>query len=87
VAGLQEPTTHVGGEAAPAGCIEGGKHDHRKKDAVVGKRVVWRSKVTGETRYGVIAAIIDGIECLIHFDDGSVGIAYVGNELSQISPA
>jgi hypothetical protein len=58
-----------------------------KSDAEVGRRVVWRSKVTGETHYGVIAAIIDGIECVNHFDDGSVGVAYVGNELSQVSPA
>jgi hypothetical protein len=58
------------------------------KDAEVGKRVKWVSPdVAGEVRYGVIVQVIDDVEVIIDFDDGAKGMAFVGNELSNVSPA
>jgi hypothetical protein len=59
-----------------------------KQDAEIGKRVVWRSPdAAGEVRYGVISEIIDNMECVIAYDDGAMGMCFVGNELSNVHPA
>jgi hypothetical protein len=59
-----------------------------KSDAEIGRRVVWRSPdAAGEVRYGVISEIIDNVECVIAYDDGAMGMCFVGNELSNVHPA
>jgi hypothetical protein len=58
-----------------------------KADVEIGKRVIWRSPDTGEVRYGTVTEIIDGVEVVIAYDDGRMGCAYVGNTLSNVSPA
>jgi hypothetical protein len=53
-----------------------------KKDAVIGGRVVWRSPdAAGEVRY------VDDIEVVIAYDDGAMGLSYIGNEMSNVQPA
>ena len=58
-----------------------------KSDAEIGRRVVWRSPDTGETRFGAIVEIIDNIEIIVAYDDSSMGIVYIGNELSNVHSA
>jgi hypothetical protein len=59
-----------------------------KSDAEIGRRVVWRSPdAAGEVRYGTIADVIDDIEVVIAYDDGAMGMCFVGNELSNVEPA
>jgi hypothetical protein len=59
-----------------------------KSDAEIGRRVVWRSPdAAGEVRYGTIADVIDDIEVVIAYDDGAMGMCFVGNELSNVHPA
>ncbi|HWO32888.1 MAG TPA: hypothetical protein VNO32_29175 [Candidatus Acidoferrum sp.] len=58
-----------------------------KADVEIGKRVIWRSPDTGEVRYGTVTEIIDNIECVIAYDDGAMGMCFVGNELSNVHPA
>jgi hypothetical protein len=59
-----------------------------EKDAVIGRRVVWRSRddAGGEIRsYGTIVEVNDA-EVIIDYDDGHKGLSYVGNTLSSVSP-
>jgi hypothetical protein len=59
-----------------------------KSDAEIGRRVVWRSPdAAGEVRYGTIADVIDDIEVVIAYDDGAMGMCFVGNKLSNVHPA
>jgi hypothetical protein len=59
-----------------------------KPDAEIGRRVVWRSPIAaGEVRYGTIADVIDDIEVVIAYDDGAMGLSYIGNEMSNVQPA
>jgi hypothetical protein len=58
-----------------------------EKDAKVGQRVRWRSPDTNEVRYGDIIEVIDNVEVIIAYDDGAKGMCFIGNELSNVSPA
>jgi hypothetical protein len=56
-------------------------------DAKIGQRIVWRSpEIAGEVRYGSITEV-NGVEIIIAYDDGAMGLTYIGNELSNVYPA
>lgn len=58
-----------------------------EKDAKIGQRIVWRSpEIAGEVRYGSITEV-NGVETIVAYDDGAMGLTYIGNELSNVYPA
>ena len=57
------------------------------KDAEVGRRVKWISPETGQVLFGVLTEVIDGIEVIVDYDDGSKGMCFVNNTLSTVHPA
>jgi hypothetical protein len=58
-----------------------------KEHAQVGQRIVWRSpEIAGEVRYGSITEV-NGVEIIVAYDDGAMGLTYIGNELSNVYPA
>jgi hypothetical protein len=59
-----------------------------KQDAVVGRRVVWRSLDTRlSPTPGTITDVTDRGEVIILFDDGEDGSTFIDNTASTIYPA
>jgi|GraSoi_2013_80cm_1033760.scaffolds.fasta_scaffold132203_1 hypothetical protein len=60
----------------------------RKEDAVVGKRVVWRSLGTRLTpTFGTIIDVTDRGEVVIEYDDGEGGGTFIDNAASTVYPS
>lgn len=59
----------------------------RKEDAVIGKRVVWRSHNPRlPATYGTIIDVIER-QCIIEYDDGDEGTTFVDNPTATVYPA
>jgi hypothetical protein len=59
-----------------------------KKDAVVGKRVQWRSSDAAKHLcLGTIRDVKPDGEVIIEYDDGAISSTYVDNPVSTVYPA
>jgi hypothetical protein len=58
-----------------------------KDDAVIGKRVIWRSTNPRlPATFGTIIGVTEG-QCIIEYDDGEEGITFINNPTATVYPA